>query len=266
MSSNMDAYKQALERLVRLGDEMVLDLQIRHRESQGDLPPQLLEAKKEFGGAFESKYQNWYTEATAVIRQLTPERSDEFRALYEGDPRRKDINLSSYAIRDWLVGIRAGSDLLTREKLFDDFAAVTMRFQTQQSILKSAAVRFDSRLYNIKQLLQADLFDSELDAATELKKNGYLRAGGVITGVVLETHLAQVCQAHGLKTRKRNPTISDYNDLLKQAEVVDIPQWRFIQRLADIRNLSAHKKQREPTEDEIEEMLEGVDKTVKTLS
>ena len=68
-----------------------------------------------------------------------------------------------------------------------------MRFNTQLKILESVRTRFDTSLFDIAQLVRADLFDSELDAARELAKNGFLRGAGAIAGVILERHLAQVC-------------------------------------------------------------------------
>ena len=65
--------------------------------------------------------------------------------------------------------------------------------------------------------------------------------------------------------RKRNPTIGDFNDSLKNNDVIDVPDWRFIQRLGDLRNLCSHKKHREPTNDEVAELIDGVDKIVKTV-
>lgn len=53
---------------------------------------------------------------------------------------------------------------------FDDFAAIFMRFDVQFEILKSAESRLESSLFDIRQLVQADLLDSELDSAKELLK------------------------------------------------------------------------------------------------
>ena len=52
--------------------------------------------------------------------------------------------------------------------------------------------RFESSLFDMQQLVQADMFDSELDAARELWKKGFLRAAVAICGVILEKHFAIV--------------------------------------------------------------------------
>jgi hypothetical protein len=132
-------------------------------------------------------------------------------------------------------------------------------------ILKSAKRRFESTLFDIKQLVQADLFDSELEAANELKKKGFLRGAGAIAGVVLEMHLAQVCDNHNVKITKKTPSISDYNDKLKENGTYDTPTWRKIQHLGDLRNLCDHKKKKEPKPEDIDELIEGVEKITKTL-
>ena len=53
--------------------------------------------------------------------------------------------------------------------------------------------------------------------------------------------------------------------LLKAANVVDVPQWRFIQHLGAIRNLCDHNKAMEPTAEQVTDLITGVDKTLKTL-
>ena len=86
-----------------------------------------------------------------------------------------------------------------------------------------------------------------------------------MAGVVLERHLAQVTSNHNVTIRKQHPTINDLNELLKGANVLDVPTWRLVQRLGDIRNLCDHNKSREPTTDEIGELIEGVAKITKTV-
>ncbi len=141
-----------------------------------------------------------------------------------------------------------------------------MRLTQQLQILKSAKYRLSDILSNITGTLQAELFDSELDAASELWKNGHLRAAGAVAGVVLESHLSNVAKNHNVKAHKKDPHINDWNEALKQAKVIDIPIWRKIQHLADIRNLCTHKKEREPKKEDVEELIEEVDKLTKTLA
>jgi predicted transcriptional regulator len=98
-----------------------------------------------------------------------------------------------------------------------------------------------------------------------LLKNRYFRAAGTIAGVVLEKHLSQVMHSHNLSLRKKHPTINDYNELLKSNQVLDIPTWRYIQRLGDLRNMCTHDKGREPINEEVTELINGVDKIIKTI-
>ncbi len=265
MQQNLDRYRNDLSTLIKLGDEMYLDLTVQAIEKEGKLDETYQEIKKNVSGSFMKKYQRWYTEACSVIRQLLPDRFSEFEAFYKADPKRKKVDATAYTIQDWMMGLRASPNTYTGEKPFDDFAATIMRFGVQRDIVKSLEARFESSLLDIRQLVQADLFDSELDAARELTKNRFLRGAGVVAGVVLEKHLAQVCLKHAVLPRKQHPTISELNDALKNGSVIDVPTWRFVQRLGDLRNLCGHNKHREPTEAEVLEMIDGVDKLTKTL-
>ncbi len=47
--------------------------------------------------------------------------------------------------------------------------------------------------------------------------------------------------------------------------VYDIVNWRFIQHLGDIRNLCDYNKDREPTKEEVEELINGTEKVIKTI-
>jgi hypothetical protein len=265
MATNLTKYKDDLSKLVHLGNRMYADLEIRSFEKGRKLTKELSDLKKEVEGSFEKNYHRWYSEAQVVIRQLLPNREEEFESLYRTDPKRKSVNAATYSIQDWLLGMRASKNQFTGEKYFDDILTIINRFKNQLDILQSAEARFETSLFDIQQLVQADLFDSELDKARMLVKNGFLRAAGVIAGVVLERHQSQICNTRNISVAKKQPTINDYNDLLKGNNVVDIPTWRFLQRLADLRNLCSHNKDREPTKEEVVELVDGVERTIKTI-
>jgi len=75
----------------------------------------------------------------------------------------------------------------------------------------------------------------------------------------------QVCDDHGVKVLKKAPSISDLNDALKTVNVIDVPQWRFVQHLGDLRNLCDHNKKVEPTTEQVDDLVTGVAKVIKTL-
>ena len=268
MLSNLERYKKDLDALVATGESLYLAMKVECfpvkveevlKARYGDTAEKTLEALPSFAEA----YQPWYSEAKVLIWQLLPDRLSDFVRYYEKPKPRKDLTNENYRIEDYLQGL-----VLTRgskgEKIVGPDAAVSL-FSQQLAILKSVRARFESSLFDIRQLVQADLFDSELDAAKELAKNKFTRAAGALAGVVLERHLVQVCDNHGIKVTKKAPSIADLNNGLKASGVVDVAQWRFIQHLADIRNLCDHSKKTEPTAEQVDDLIAGVAKTTKML-
>ena len=146
-----------------------------------------------------------------------------------------------------------------------DGSAAIPEFRQQLSIIVAARVTLEISLLDLTTILQADLYDSEVDSARALGKAGHLRATGAVCGVVIEKHLKQVCANHKITVRKRNPSISDFNELLKKEGTISVPQWRSIQLLADIRNICDHAKEREPTREEIDDLVSGTAKVLKTV-
>lgn len=89
----------------------------------------------------------------------------------------------------------------TGEVKVDSSAAINL-FEQQIAIVESAKQRFESSLFDINQTIQADLSDSEIEAAEHLIKQKFIRVG-----VVLERHLKQVCLNHNIKELKKNMAI-----------------------------------------------------------
>ena len=268
---NLEKYKNDLKRLLETGDDLRFCMgweckQERYEKALKENPEIREEVRKalEKLPPFAEGYQAWYSEAKTLIRQLLPDRLDDFVGYYEKPKGRKDVDYENYHISDYLLGLTVTRGRLGAEVVVGPSAAIP-RFQQQLAIVKAVKRRFESSLFDIRQIVQADLFDSELESAQTLVKHGFLRPAGVLAGVVMEKHLAQVCENHSLKTRKKAPTIGDYNDMLKKAGVIDVPQWRFNQRLGDIRNLCGHKRDAEPTRDQVNDLVDGAMKVTKTL-
>jgi len=162
-------------------------------------------------------YQSWYTRALVVVRQLLPDRLNEFEELYIRKQKAKELTVITYTISDFLLGLTVTIDRgMYKETAFDTRTAFMTKFDQQLAILQSAYSRVDSILSDITGALRADLFDSEIEKSHELLKTNYLRAAGTIASVVLESHLSQVCKNHGISFTKKILHISDYNDALKQ--------------------------------------------------
>jgi hypothetical protein len=268
MLSNLHRYKKDLDALLAKGYVLHQAIQAEcfptefhavMEKQHGKKTKAFIKALPTFAGA----YQHWYSEAKALIRQLLPDRLADFVRYYEKPKPRKTLDCENYRIEDCLQGLCVTRGPDSKQILGPD--AAIPAFRQQLAIVESVKTRFDSSLFDIRQLLQADLFDSELDAAKELARKKFTRAAGALAGVVLERHLAQVCENHGIKIAKKTPTIADLNDLLKNSAIIEVPEWRFIQHLADIRNLCDHNKRTEPTTEQVDDMISGVMKTTKTL-
>lgn len=68
-----------------------------------------------------------------------------------------------------------------------------------------------------------------------------------------------------IKMSKKAPTIGDLNEALKKEEVYDLPMYRKVQYLADVRNVCCHSKGREPTAEKVRDLLTGVETVIKTV-
>ena len=212
---------------------------------------------------FGTAYQEWYSKAIKVVEGLAPERLSEFNAYYSIDPKRKTFSFSNYVIQDYIKGVGARTDHYD-SPLWDINNTVQIRVVNQVQILASLANRIDSVLQDVTGHLFSELQDKELEAAKQLMKISP-RASGALAGVVLERHLQRAFKNHGLTSRKKNLTISDLNDPLKQAGVYGVPVWRKIQLLADIRNMCSHQKDQEPTDEQVSELIDGVNSIIKTV-
>ena len=109
--------------------------------------------------SFKEDYQTWYSEAKALVRQLLPDRLSDFTRYYEKPKSRRETTYANYVIEDYLESLtitRTGGSRVVGPD------AALPRFSQQLSIVNSIRERFRSSLFDIRQLAQADLFDSAL--------------------------------------------------------------------------------------------------------
>jgi hypothetical protein len=252
MKINMTTIRAELQDLSDHGIELLLSFAPDQLETANK------DRKKPFRKTnFKVDYQIWYTKALATVETLLPSRLADFRALYQME-RCRNIDVATYGISDYLVGL----SLVQHNSAEVVYARLTHQIQ----IVQSCVAKIDSALLNLRQLVHADFLDTELEEARVLAKSGFLRAAGALAGVALEKHLGLVASSRAINLKKKDPTISDLNEALKANDVYDVPTWRFVSRLGDIRNLCDHNKKREPTAEEVAEMIDGVEKIAKSVA
>jgi hypothetical protein len=191
MSVNIERYKRELEQLVALGGDLqnAMTYRVDPKEFERLLGKQFdKEGVKAFIAKlppFNETYQIWYSQSIALIRQLLPDRLANFVSLYEKPKNRKILTADAYTVEDFLSGLERTDRSVT-------IASAIPVLSQQVAILNACHARFESSLFEIRQLVQADLFDSEIEAGRALLRFGFGRAAGAIAGVVIEKHLKQV--------------------------------------------------------------------------
>ena len=113
-------------------------------------------------------------------------------------------------------------------------------------------------LNNVKNLIQAEVFDNELEQAVELLAAGYASAAAVIAGVVLETALRNLCVEQKISISKLNKM----NEELAKAGTYNALTQKRITALADIRNNAAHGNLDKFTKNDVETMIEEIQRFI----
>jgi len=182
-------------------------------------------------------YQKWYSAVHTIIAKNFQQRLAEVEALYNQGIKR--IFENSY---------------ITKETQFRLLDLINQQF----AILVAVPDHLRFSIYDIELTAYSILMDDELEAANYLLKNGFLRAAGALAGVTLERHLKNLLRKHTPPIKySQKATLAVVNDLCKDT-VYDTIVWRKVQHLTDLRNLCDHDKDREPTKDEVRELIDGV--------
>lgn len=126
-------------------------------------------------------------------------------------------------------------------------------FKELRAVFMAAKDDFEGGyLEKFRSLIQAEVFGSELEQASELLTSGYKSAAAVVAGVVLETALRDLCTKAGVGHGK----LDRMNAELTKAGVYNNLTQKRITAIAGVRNSAAHGKPQEFTDDDVKEMIE----------
>ncbi|MBS1196858.1 MAG: hypothetical protein H6R18_643 [Proteobacteria bacterium] len=134
-----------------------------------------------------------------------------------------------------------------------------VRLSRLRAVFLAAQEDFEGgHLSSVRNLVQAEVFSTELEQANELLAAGYRMPAAVICGVVLETNLRSLCEARGLDVGKLDKMNAD---LAKAGQYNSLVQKR-ITVLAAIRNSAAHGKLADFDDKDVRSMIEDVERLV----
>lgn len=119
-------------------------------------------------------------------------------------------------------------------------------------------------LVSFKQIVQAEVFDNELEQAKSLLESGYKNPSAVIAGVVLETAIKELSLNHGIELERKK--LTHLNDELAKLGVYNKLQQKRITALADIRNNAAHSDYDQFTKGDVAGMIEDIERFLLTYS
>lgn len=173
MTKNGKEIKKQLNELILIGKFILYDEAItkkRISEDQQRLVEKAEGFKEYKKTSINSKtsYQKWFTKAYNVVKTLLPDRHQEFYLLYKDQKRKSnDITFLTYTISDYFLGlvITKGWD---KVEVVNPFTAFYSKTEIQITILESCYDLVDSKLMDIQGVLQYELFENELHAASDL--------------------------------------------------------------------------------------------------
>jgi hypothetical protein len=132
--------------------------------------------------------------------------------------------------------------------------------QSMAAVFRAAKEDFEGGyLSSLRSIVQAEVFDSELEQATELHQQGFILPAAVVAGVVLETTLRELCDSHSLPHGKLDKMNAD----LAKAGVYNKLTQKRITALADIRNSAAHGHSGKFTAEDVKDLIRDVERFVR---
>jgi len=175
---------------------------------------------------FRRLYQKWYTKSIKVLETFGKDRISKFKSYYE-IPSKRTYQFASdeYVIQD---NIKNLTPYPTKTKgNFKIEKTLTLLVYNQYTILQAIFDRIDLYINDIQNNLMFEFQTLELSNSQALLKIN-VRASGVLSGVILESHLKKFIEDNNITASKKNMTLSDYNEILKNNNIIDTTTWKKI--------------------------------------
>jgi hypothetical protein len=129
------------------------------------------------------------------------------------------------------------------------------KFNEFKAIFLAAKEDFEGGyLSSYKSMIQAEVFDNELEQASDLLNGGYYVASAVIAGTVLETAVREKCTSNNVVHGKLDKMNAD----LAKANIYNVNVQKQITALAGLRNSAAHGKSSEFNQADVKQMIEAI--------
>jgi hypothetical protein len=279
MQDTMQTMQHALDALL---DEGFALLTGAIQGSHGDHPLAFIQKQ--------GTYQSWYTKALRVIRQLSPELTDDFQAHYRAilstpsttkypawyrkvlrvmhrltvqrshdatdhSRGRQDARQAASSATETSMGVAI---LQTGETISRVRMTFLTRLSHQLRILNSVKDGLEYVLADLQSTLYGEVGDHILITAYELFHHGQRRAAGALAWVLLEVHLAKVATKYRVTIPPKSSGLATLNAALKCGGIYDVEVWRFIQSLGALGHACVSAPAYEPTVDALTAFLQGV--------
>lgn len=204
-----------------------------------------------------------FAELTDAAGALFANRKKAYNRLHDEERERIDSNgflkwkVSAKSLLDRTCGPDSQHARHFQETENGFYATEIQILEKMRAVFAAAREDFEGGyLLSMRTLVQAEVFDSELDQARELLTSGYAAPAAVVAGTVLETCLRDLCSknhcSHG-KLDKMNA------DLAKAGAYNSIMQKR-ITHIAAIRNSAAHGNKAEFKAEDVGPMIDEIER------
>ncbi len=118
-------------------------------------------------------------------------------------------------------------------------------------------------IFDVRNLVHAEVFSNELEQAEHFLTSGYKVASAIITGVVLETTIKKICSQHEISLTDHKGKFIATDTLitnLRKQTVYNEAEAKQLRAWMDLRNEAAHGKRKDDDLElgEISRMIQGV--------